>query len=167
MLKVIQQCLLRLAIKNFLKKHNQIWKRVEKLLKIEFDSEPAYGDNEKYIKTKKNKNKNIYWQYDYKFLEQEYPQRKCTIQVIGNNARFCYQSKKKYYPQILLEECEYEQEKIKMENLIDDDLEKRCSDESDSESDKGNDECNEQFVKKLKTSFNNNKNLIVCFNHAL
>ena len=61
MLKVIQQCLLRLAIKNFLKKHNQIWKRVEKLLKIESDSEPAYGDNEKYIKTKKNKNKNIYW----------------------------------------------------------------------------------------------------------
>ena len=54
-----------------------------------------------------------------------------------------------------------------MENLIDDDLEKRCSDESDSESDKDNDECNEQFVKKLKMSFNNNKNLIVCFNHAL
>ena len=52
-------------------------------------------------------------------------------------------AKKKYYPQTLLEECKYEQEKIKMENLIDDDLEKRCSDESDSESDKDNDECNE------------------------
>ena len=33
-------------------------------------------------------------------------------------------AKKKYYPQTLLEECKYEQEKIKMENLIDDDLEK-------------------------------------------
>ena len=31
---------------------------------------------------------------------------------------------KNYYPQIFLEECKYEQEKIKMENLIDDDLEK-------------------------------------------
>ena len=52
-------------------------------------------------------------------------------------------AKKKYYPQTLLEECKYEQEKIKMENLIDDDLEKSLSDESDSESDKDNDESNE------------------------
>ena len=44
-------------------------------------------------------------------------------------------AKKKYYPQTLLEECKYEQEKIKLENLIDDDLEKNSSDESDSESD--------------------------------
>ena len=40
--------------------------------------------------------------------------------------------KKKYYPQTLLEECKYEHEKIKMENLIDDDLEKIVSDESDN-----------------------------------
>ena len=33
--------------------------------------------------------------------------------------------------------------KIKMENLIDDDLEKRLSDESESESGKDNDESNE------------------------
>ena len=33
-------------------------------------------------------------------------------------------AKKKYYPQTLLEECKYEQERIKIENLIDDDLEK-------------------------------------------
>ena len=52
-------------------------------------------------------------------------------------------AKKKYYPQTHLEECKYEQEKIKMENLIDDDLEKSLSDESDSESDKDNDESNE------------------------
>ena len=49
-------------------------------------------------------------------------------------------AKKKYYPQTLLEECKYEQEKIKMENLIDDDFEKSLSDESGSESD---DESNE------------------------
>ena len=36
-----------------LKKYNQIWKRVEKFLKIEFDSKPVYGDDNKYIKTKK------------------------------------------------------------------------------------------------------------------
>ena len=66
-------------------------------------------------------------------------------------------SKKKYFPQTLLEECKYEPKKMKMENLIDDDLEKVClmSDESGSESDnhsndetesddeKDNDESNE------------------------
>ena len=35
-----------------LKKYNQIWKKVEKLLRIQFDSKPVYGDNDKYIKTK-------------------------------------------------------------------------------------------------------------------
>ena len=38
--------------KQLLKKYNQIWKRVEKVLKIEFDSKPVCGDNDKYIKTK-------------------------------------------------------------------------------------------------------------------
>ena len=52
---------------------------------------------------------------------------------------FVIKAKKKYYPQTILEECKYEQEKIKMENLIDDDLEKSSSDEYDSESDDEND----------------------------
>ena len=38
---------------------------------------------------------------------------------------------KMYYPQMSLEECKYAQEKIKIENLIDDNLEKS---ESDSDS---------------------------------
>ena len=40
---------------------------------------------------------------------------------------------KKYYPQALLEECKYVQEKMKIENLISDDLEKS---ESDNDNDK-------------------------------
>ena len=35
-----------------LKKNTQIWNKVKKLLNIKFDSEPAYDDNDKYIKTK-------------------------------------------------------------------------------------------------------------------
>ena len=42
----------KISNKQLLKKYNQIWKRAEKLLKIEFDSKPVYGDNDKYIKTK-------------------------------------------------------------------------------------------------------------------
>ena len=40
---------------------------------------------------------------------------------------------KKYYPQTLLEECKYTQEKIKIENYINDDLE-----DSDTNSDSKN-----------------------------
>ena len=42
----------KISYSKLLKKYNQGWKRVEKLLKIKFDSEPVYGDNDKYIKTK-------------------------------------------------------------------------------------------------------------------
>ena len=35
---------------------------------------------------------------------------------------------KKYYPQALLKECKYKQKRMKIENLIDDDLEKSESD---------------------------------------
>ena len=42
----------KISNKQLLKKYNRIWKKDEKLLKIEFDSEPVYGDNDKYIKTK-------------------------------------------------------------------------------------------------------------------
>ena len=56
-------------------------------------------------------------------------------------------AKKKYCPQTLMEECKYEQKNIKIENLIDDDLEESLSDsgtendyndetESDDESNK-------------------------------
>ena len=71
--------------KQLLKKYNQIWKRFKKLLKIEFDSESVYGDNDKYS-----------WQYNYKFSEQKNTKRKSTMGVFtNNNARFCYQSKEK------------------------------------------------------------------------
>ena len=39
----------KISDKQLLKKDNQVWKRVEKLLKIEFDSKPVYGDDDKYI----------------------------------------------------------------------------------------------------------------------
>ena len=38
--------------KLLLKKYNEIWKKVEKLLKIECDSKVVYGDDDKCIKTK-------------------------------------------------------------------------------------------------------------------
>ena len=35
-----------------LKEHTKTWEKVRNLMNINFDSEPVYGDNDKYIKTK-------------------------------------------------------------------------------------------------------------------
>ena len=40
--------------KKLLKKYTKIWGKVSSLINKEFDSEPVYGDNDKYIKTKIN-----------------------------------------------------------------------------------------------------------------
>ena len=83
----------KISDKELLEKYNQMWKRVEKLFKIEFDGEPVYGDKDKYIKTKIKKCPGT---YDYKFSEQKNSKRKSPMQMfINNNARFCYQSKEK------------------------------------------------------------------------
>ena len=38
--------------KKLLKNNNKIWKKIKKLLSIDFDSKPTYGDDDKYVKTK-------------------------------------------------------------------------------------------------------------------
>ena len=131
-----------------LKKYNQIWKRVKKLLKIEFDSEPVYGDNDKYIKTKVK----IYagstimtgiTNFQSKKMPKEKVPCKCLSIIMLDSV---IKAKKRYYLQTLLEECKYGQEKIKMGNLIDDDVEKSLSDGSDNDSNaeiESDDESNE------------------------
>ena len=115
-----------------LKKYNQIWKRVETLLKIKFDSEPAYGDTDKYIKRKmKIYAGSMIANFQSKKMPKEKAPCKCLSIIMLDSV---IKAKKKYYPQTLLEECKYEKHKIKMENLIDDDLEKILSDESDNDS---------------------------------
>ena len=61
---------------------------------------------------------------------------KCLSIIMLDSA---VQANKKYYPQIHLEECKYAQEKIKIENHIDNDLEKSESDgESNDETESDN-----------------------------
>ena len=138
----------KISNKQLLKKYNQIWKRVEKLLKIEFDSEPVYGDNDKYIKTKiKIYAGSMITNFQSKKMPKEKAPCKCLSIIMLDSV---IKAKKKYYPQTLLEECKYEQEKIKMENFIDDDL----SDESDNysmdETESDNDESNNLLKAKKR-----------------
>ena len=43
---------LKVKDKERLKNYNKIWKKIERLMSIDFDSKPTYVDDDKYIKTK-------------------------------------------------------------------------------------------------------------------
>ena len=109
--------------KQLLKNYNKIWEKIEKLMRIAFESTPVYGDDDKYIKTKiKIYANNINTNFHNKKMPKEKAPCKCLSIIMLDSA---IKANKKYYPQTLLEECKYVQEKIKIENLIDDDLEKK------------------------------------------
>ena len=40
----------RVNNKQLLKNYNKIWEKIENLMKIDFESKPVYGDDDKYIK---------------------------------------------------------------------------------------------------------------------
>ena len=130
--------------KQLLKTYNKIWEKVEKLMRIAFESKLVYGDDEKYIKTKRK----IYagsmiTNFHNKKMPKEKAPCKCLSIIMLDSV---IKANKKYYPQTVLEECKYVQEKIKIENLIDDDLEKSKSDSDfndETESDIDNDESDE------------------------
>ena len=92
---------------------------------ITCDSEPVYGDNFKYIKTKIKI-----------FRDKVNTDCQCK-NVPKENSSYIFLSlimldsvikaNKKYYPQTLLEESKYEAKKTKIENLINDELESSSS----------------------------------------
>ena len=132
--------------KQLLKNYNKIWEKVEKLLKIKFESKPVYGDDGKYIKTKIKKYVDcmITNFCNKKMLKEKTPCKFLSMIMLDSVIK----ANKKYYPQTLLEDCKYVQEKIKMENLINDDLEKSESDSgsnNETESHTDNDESDEQI----------------------
>ena len=49
--KFNENATMSLNSKQLLKNYNKIWEKVEKLLRIDFESKPVYGDDDKYIKT--------------------------------------------------------------------------------------------------------------------
>ena len=104
-------------------------------MNIKFDSEPVYGDNGKYIKSKiKIYEDNVNTNFHDKKVPKENASYKCLSLIILDSV---IKVKKKYHPQTLLEECKFEIKNTKMENLINNDLDPSLSDdETDSETDK-------------------------------
>ena len=107
--------------------------KVRILLNIKFDTEPVYGDNDEYIKTKiKIYGDKVNTNFQGKKIPQESTAYKCLSLIMLYPV---VRVNKKYYAQTLLEECKYEIKKTKLDNLANDDLESSSSDneaESDS-----------------------------------
>ena len=131
----------RVNDKQISKNFNKIWEKVKKLMKIDFESEPEYGEDDKYIKRKvKICGESITTNFHNKKMPKEKAPCKGLSIIMLDSA---IEANKKYYPQTLLEECKYVQEKIKTENYIHEDLEKIQSDSDsndETESDIDNDE---------------------------
>ena len=94
-----------------------------KLIKINVESTPVYGGDNKYIKTKIRIYAGIaITNFHNKKLPKENVRWKCLSITILDSV---IKRNKKYYPQTLSEECKYVQEKTKTENLLHDYLEKK------------------------------------------
>ena len=96
--------------KKLLKKYSKIWETTEGLMKITFESKTK-------IKTYAG---NIITNFHNKKMPKDKASCKCLSIIIIDSV---IKADKKYYPQTLLEECKYTQEKIKIENYIKEDLE--------------------------------------------
>ena len=91
-------------------------------MRIDFESKLVYGDDNKYIKIKiKIHPGSMITNFHNKKMPKEKAPCKCLSIIMLDSV---IKTNKKYYPQTLLEECKYVPEMIKIENLIDDDLEK-------------------------------------------
>ena len=116
-----------------LKNYNKIWKKIEKLMKIDFNTKTTYGDDDKYIKTKIKTYKdsittNFYNKKGSKKIPEEKIPHKCLSIIILDSVLYAYE---KYHPQIFLEECKYVKENKKTKNYID----KELKSESDTDTD--------------------------------
>ena len=130
---------LKVKDKKLFKNYNKIWKKIEKLMDIDFNTKPTYGDDDKYIKTKiktyeDNITTNFYNKKGSKKVPEEKIPHKCLSIITLHSVLYAYE---KYNPQIFLEECKYAKENIKTKNYIHNELQSD-SDSNDSDSDTDN-----------------------------
>ena len=118
--------------KKLLNKYNKMCKKVEELLNVKFESQPIYGEDDKYIKAKiKSYKDKVNTNFQGKKTSKENSSYKCLSIITLESI---VKVNKKYHLQISLDECKYEVKDKKVENLINDDLELTSSDsESDNE----------------------------------
>ena len=88
--------------KQFLKHYKKIWKKIERLMSIDFESKTTYGDDDdKYIKTKVKTYKDsittsFYNKIGFKKVPEEKIPHECLSIIILHSVLYAYE---KYYPQ--------------------------------------------------------------------
>ena len=81
----------------------------------EFDSEPVYGDDDKYVKTKRKLYEDkVNTNFQGKRVSKQNILYKSLSMIMLDSV---IRVNKKYYPQTLLEECKYEIKKLKWKIL--------------------------------------------------
>ena len=109
-------------------KYNKIWKKIKKLLSVEFDGQPVYDEKDIKTRVKTFEDKVI-----TKFTGNEIPKENTHYSCI---AAICIASviklERENYPQVNLEQCKFRLKKKKNIDLFDDELED-SSDESEIE----------------------------------
>ena len=108
--------------------------KIEKLMDIDFNTKPTYGDDDRYIKTKiksyeDNITTNFYNKKGFKKVPEENIPHKCLSIIILDSVLYALE---KHHPQIFLEECKYAKENIKTKNYIDKELKSESHSDSDS-----------------------------------
>ena len=125
--------------KQLLKNYNKIWKKIEKLMKIDFNTKTTYGDDDKCIKTKVKTYKdsistNFCNKNGSKKMPEEKVPHKCLSIIILDSVIYAYE---KYHPQTVLEECKYVKGNIKTNNYIDEELQSEYDSDTNSDKDIG------------------------------
>ena len=108
--------LFKVTDNNLLEIYTEIWRRVNNLMNVKFDSEPIYGDVDKYLKTKIKMYKDrVNTNFQGKEVAKENASYKCLSLIVLDSV---IRASKKYYLETPLEEWKYEIKKNKIENLI-------------------------------------------------
>ena len=109
-----------------------------KVIKDKFWEQTCLGDDDKYIKTK-IKIYTVSMITNFHNKKEKAPCKCLSIIMLDSVIK----ANIKYFSQILLEECKYTQEKIKIENHIDEDLQKSESDSNSNDETESNIDNNE------------------------
>ena len=99
----------RINNKQFLKNYNKIQKKIEELMNTNYESRTVYSDDDKFIKTKiKTYAGSIITNFHKNKMPKEKAPCKCLPIIMLYSV---IKANKKYFLQILLEECRYVQKR--------------------------------------------------------
>ena len=107
--------------------------KIEKLMKIDFNTKTTYGDDDKYIKTRmKTYKDSIITSFYDKTGSKEVPKKKipheCLSIIILESVIYAYE---KYYLQTILGECKYVKTNVRTKNYISNELKLQSDSDSD------------------------------------